>query len=115
MAGSLRGRSRRNKNKTEQDVKAPVEGLDIDNPTSDVEIYSKEVLNALISETASSANIFLSSSMLFFFAKPINLLYDIPFILEAIFILRIHNLLIDLFLTFLSLNKYFLKTCYRLL
>jgi len=50
MAGSLRGRSRRNKNKTEQDVKAPVEGLDIDNPTSDVEIYSKEVLNALISD-----------------------------------------------------------------
>jgi len=52
MAGSLRGRNRRNKNKnkTEQNAKAPVENLDINNPTSDVEIYSKEVLNALISD-----------------------------------------------------------------
>jgi len=52
MAGALRGKNRKNKNKnkTEQNAKAPVENLDINNPTSDVEIYSKEVLNALISD-----------------------------------------------------------------
>ena len=47
MAGSLRSRNRRDVKGT----KAPtVASLDMDEPTSDLEIYSKEVLNALITD-----------------------------------------------------------------
>lgn len=53
MAGTLRGRSRRNidenfDNSTENLPK--IEALSIDNPTSDIEIYAKEVLHSLIAD-----------------------------------------------------------------
>ncbi len=54
MAGTLRSRNRRNIDDTVEETsakKAPViEALDTDNPTSDIEIYAKEVLHALISD-----------------------------------------------------------------
>jgi diguanylate cyclase (GGDEF)-like protein len=48
MAGSLRGRSRRDISATESEP--TVGALDMDEPTSDLEIYSKEVLSALITD-----------------------------------------------------------------
>jgi len=54
MAGTLRSRNRRNIDDTVEDApmkKAPViEALASDSPTSDIEIYAKEVLHALISD-----------------------------------------------------------------
>jgi len=54
MAGTLRSRNRRNIDDTMEEAptkKAPViEALGADNPTSDIEIYAKEVLHALISD-----------------------------------------------------------------
>ena len=52
MAGSLRSRSRRNINAVEDEMSSPT--LDMDEPTSDMEIYSKEVLNALIKDNLPS-------------------------------------------------------------
>jgi len=53
MAGTLRSRVRRNINDTSNKTtkKEPViEALNIDNPSSDIEIYSKEVLHSLIAD-----------------------------------------------------------------
>jgi len=52
MAGTLRSRSRRNLDAPSGDnVKMPsVNGLEMDSPSSDIEVYSKEVLNALIAD-----------------------------------------------------------------
>lgn len=53
MAGTLRGRSRRNIDETLEDSTGNVpkiEALSMDNPTSDIEIYAKEVLHALIAD-----------------------------------------------------------------
>jgi len=47
MAGSSKNRTRRNFNAVQEN---PIAMLDMDEPTSDLEIYSKEVLNALISD-----------------------------------------------------------------
>ena len=49
MAGSLRSRNRRDIN-VDASPEPTVAALDMDEPTSDLEIYSKEVLNALISD-----------------------------------------------------------------
>lgn len=53
MAGTLRTRSRRNLDAPSgESVEMPsvVKALDMDNPSSDIEIYSKEVLTALIAD-----------------------------------------------------------------
>jgi len=51
MAGTLRKKSRRNIDDTSSEVDIPViSALDMDNPSSDIEIYSKEVLNTLIAD-----------------------------------------------------------------
>ena len=50
MAGTLRSRNRRNANVAEPSSAPNSNPLDIENPTSDLEIYSKEVLNALIKD-----------------------------------------------------------------
>lgn len=47
MAGSLRGRNRRDTGAAKEPT---VASLDMDEPTSDLEIYSKEVLSALITD-----------------------------------------------------------------
>jgi len=47
MAGSLRGRNRRDTGEAKEPT---VASLDMDEPTSDLEIYSKEVLSALITD-----------------------------------------------------------------
>lgn len=47
MAGSLRSRNRRDVSATHE---PKVAALDMDEPTSDLEIYSKEVLSALITD-----------------------------------------------------------------
>jgi len=47
MAGSLRSRNRRDVSETREPTSA---SLDMDEPTSDLEIYSKEVLGALITD-----------------------------------------------------------------
>ena len=49
MAGTLRTRNRKGADSSVQDVHSG-EALDMENPSSDIEIYSKEVLNALISD-----------------------------------------------------------------
>ena len=49
MAGALRNRSRR-KSKKDNPEAAEDGDLNLDNPSSDVEIYAKEVLNALIND-----------------------------------------------------------------
>ena len=54
MAGTLRSRNRRNIDDTMEETpksKAPaIEALSMDNPSSDIEIYAKEVLHALIAD-----------------------------------------------------------------
>ena len=51
MAGTLRKKSRRNIDETSSEVDIPViSALDMDNPSSDIEIYAKEVLNTLIAD-----------------------------------------------------------------
>ena len=52
MAGTLRARSRRNLDEPSGDnVKMPsVNALEMDSPSGDIEVYSKEVLNALIAD-----------------------------------------------------------------
>ncbi|HFB53307.1 MAG TPA: GGDEF domain-containing protein, partial [Sulfurimonas autotrophica] len=51
MAGTLRKKSRRNIDDTSSEVDVPViSALDMDNPSSDIEIYAKEVLNTLIAD-----------------------------------------------------------------
>jgi len=51
MAGILRGRNRRSLDDTPVKNDVPViTALDMDNPSSDIEIYAKEVLNALIAD-----------------------------------------------------------------
>lgn len=54
MSGTLRSRNRRNIDNTMEEtsaVTAPaIEALQMDNPSSDIEIYAKEVLHALISD-----------------------------------------------------------------
>ncbi len=52
MAGTLRRKSRRNIDDTNSEMQdVPViSALDMDNPSSDIEIYAKEVLNALIAD-----------------------------------------------------------------
>jgi len=53
MAGTLRSRSRRNIDDTEGEMpkKVPaIEELSMDSPSSDIEIYAKEVLHALIAD-----------------------------------------------------------------
>jgi diguanylate cyclase (GGDEF)-like protein len=52
MAGILtRKKSRRNLDETSSDVDVPViSALDMDNPSSDIEIYAKEILNTLIAD-----------------------------------------------------------------
>jgi len=54
MAGTLRSRSRRNIDDTEgtkpKKVSASIEALSMDSPSSDIEIYAKEVLHALIGD-----------------------------------------------------------------
>jgi diguanylate cyclase (GGDEF)-like protein len=53
MAGTLRSRTRRNIDDTESTVPSQpdkLEVLDLDAPTSDIEIYAKEVLHALIAD-----------------------------------------------------------------
>ena len=52
MAGTLRARSRRNLDAPSGDnVAMPsVNGLEMDSPSGDIEVYSKEVLNALIAD-----------------------------------------------------------------
>ena len=52
MAGTLKARSRRNLDAPNRDtVKMPsINTLDMDNPSSDIEVYSKEVLGALIAD-----------------------------------------------------------------
>ena len=56
MAGSLRGRTRRNidempeETSVENRPKPAMQELQLDNPTSDIEIYAKEVLHALIAD-----------------------------------------------------------------
>lgn len=48
MAGTLRSRNRRNIQEVNTTSSPTAGALDMDNPSSDLEIYSKEVLNALI-------------------------------------------------------------------
>ncbi len=53
MAGSLRSRSRRNIDETVEDVHSgvsPIQALGVDNTSSDIEIYAKEVLHALVAD-----------------------------------------------------------------
>ena len=54
MAGTLRSRNRRNIDEIMEEMPAPkapvIEALGDDSPTSDIEIYAKEVLHALISD-----------------------------------------------------------------
>lgn len=54
MSGSLRGKSRRNLNDGAQapsnDDSVTVEVLDMENPSSDIELYAKEVLNSLVAD-----------------------------------------------------------------
>ena len=47
MAGTLRSRNRRNVSE-EKSTPSATEALNMDNPSSDIEIYAKEVLSALI-------------------------------------------------------------------
>ena len=54
MAGTLRSRNRRNIDETMENTRSvntpAIEALQMDNPSSDIEIYAKEVLHALISD-----------------------------------------------------------------
>ena len=51
MAGTLRKKSRRNIDETSSNVDMPViSALDMDSPSSDIEIYAKEVLNTLVAD-----------------------------------------------------------------
>lgn len=55
MSGSLRGKSRRNLYDTTKDSSQPNEAsmmqeLDMENPSSDMELYAKEVLNSLVAD-----------------------------------------------------------------
>lgn len=53
MAGTLRNRNRRNSSVTDSNTLPPEatpNALDLDNPSGDIEIYSKEVLHALIDD-----------------------------------------------------------------
>jgi len=53
MAGTLRNRNRRNSSVTDSSILSPEttsNALDLDNPSGDIEIYSKEVLHALIDD-----------------------------------------------------------------
>jgi len=50
MAGTLRSRKRRNIDDTSDSSIPDIEELGMDNPSSDIEIYAKEVLHALISD-----------------------------------------------------------------
>ena len=52
MAGTLRKKSRRNIDDTSSEEKTTpaVNSFDIDNPSSDIEIYAKEVLNTLLTD-----------------------------------------------------------------
>jgi len=51
MAGTLRTKKRRNLDDTTAAAEVPViKELDLENPSSDIEIYAKEVLNALIAD-----------------------------------------------------------------
>jgi len=50
MAGSLRGRKRRDKSSSDADSDSPQVTTDLDNELSDVELYSKNVLNNLITD-----------------------------------------------------------------
>ena len=49
MAGTLRSRNRRNGSEKSKSTES-TEALNMDNPSSDIEIYAKEVLSALISD-----------------------------------------------------------------
>ena len=49
MAGTLRSRNRRNGGERSAPSES-TEALNMDNPSSDIEIYAKEVLNALIAD-----------------------------------------------------------------
>ncbi|MBA3024785.1 MAG: diguanylate cyclase [Sulfurimonas sp.] len=48
MSGTLRGRNRRDISEVSNTSSSPIKGLDMDEASSDIEIYAKEVLSALI-------------------------------------------------------------------
>ena len=50
MAGTLRSRNRRNLNADSSTSAPSIDALDMDNPSSDVEVFSKEVLRSLIDD-----------------------------------------------------------------
>jgi len=50
MAGTLRSRNRRNISDTSPSTPPATEALNMDNPSSDIEIYAKEVLSSLIAD-----------------------------------------------------------------